>query len=145
MEQLARVRECLPDGTAKLLVRRLSACSGDCHKCSGCGAVEQKMFLRAKNPIGAAPGDLVRVEAPSGPVLKDAAVLYMVPVALFLAGYLAGVLLGISGAAAGILGFALGLFLVVCYDRRVARKRETVYTITGYAEKSDLPGKKEDE
>ena len=38
MEQLVRVKETYDDGTALVFRIRESACSGDCHKCSGCGA-----------------------------------------------------------------------------------------------------------
>ena len=39
MEQLVRVKETYDDGTALVFRIRESACSGDCHKCSGCGAL----------------------------------------------------------------------------------------------------------
>ena len=38
MEQIVRVREVRPDGMATVIHFRQSACSGDCHQCSGCGA-----------------------------------------------------------------------------------------------------------
>ena len=53
MEQLVRVRTCNPDGTAEVVCVRESACSGDCHKCSGCGAAKETILLEAQNPIGA--------------------------------------------------------------------------------------------
>ena len=53
MEQLVRVKEIYPDGTAQVLHIRESACSGDCHQCSGCGAVKQTMLLTAVNAIHA--------------------------------------------------------------------------------------------
>ena len=56
MEQLVRVSKLNDDGTAQVLHERLSACSGDCHKCSGCGAAKETMLLTARNPIGAGVG-----------------------------------------------------------------------------------------
>lgn len=130
MQQLVRVQTCNPDGTARVLCIRESACSGDCHKCSGCGLAKESLVLTAKNPIGAKPGQLVTVEAASGPVLAAAAVLYLLPLALFFIGYLA--LLGVGlGAAGGGVGFVLGVASVLVYDRRVAARRKTEYTITG--------------
>ena len=41
MEQLVRVKETYDDGTALVFRIRESACSGDCHKCSGCGAAKE--------------------------------------------------------------------------------------------------------
>lgn len=130
MQQLVRVQTCNPDGTAQVLCIRESACSGDCHKCSGCGAAKETLVLTAKNPIGAKPGQLVTVEAASAPVLAAAAVLYFLPLVLFFLGYLALLHTGF-GALGGGVGFGLGIVAVLVYDRRVASKRKTEYTITG--------------
>jgi sigma-E factor negative regulatory protein RseC len=132
MEQLVLVKKVHEDGTATVFHVRESACSGDCHKCSGCGAAKEAIVLEAKNPIGARPGDLVKIEAESGPVLKAAMVMYMVPMLLFFAGYALGSLWNL-GALVGCLSFAASIFLVVVYDRKVVRKRETIYTITKFA------------
>ena len=132
MEQLVLVKKVHEDGTATVFHVRESACSGDCHKCSGCGAAKEAIVLEAKNPIGARPGDLVKIEAESGPVLKAAMVMYMVPMILFFAGYALGNLWNL-GALVGCLSFAASIFLVVVYDRKVVRKRETIYTITKFA------------
>ena len=67
MTQTVRVQSCNPDGTAQVVHIRQSACSGDCHKCSGCGAAQETLVLTARNPIGAAPGDLVQIEAETAP------------------------------------------------------------------------------
>ncbi len=132
MEQVVRVRSVSDDGTAQVIRVRESACSGDCHKCSGCGAQQQTVIFEAVNAVGARPGELVTVETKSGPVLAAAAVLYMMPVALFFLGYLAGALLWSKGALVGGLAFVLGIALAALYDRKVAKKQKTVYTITGY-------------
>ena len=126
MEQLVKVRHCNPDGTAEVVHVRQSACSGDCHKCSGCGAVKETMVLSVLNPIGAKPGDVVTIETKTVQVLCAAAIFYVLPLVMFFAGCLLGGL-WIGGA-----GFALGILLAVLYDRLVAKKKETVYTITGY-------------
>ena len=142
MEQIVRVRETYDDGTAQVLLIRESACSGDCHKCSGCGAAKETLLVTAVNPIRADRGDLVTIRSESGPVLKAAAVLYMMPLVLFFLGYGLGAALAISGGIMGGLGFALGIALVVIYDRRFAKQVKTVYTITGYAGDSLLESKK---
>ena len=142
MEQIVRVRETYSDGTAQVLLIRESACSGDCHKCSGCGAAKETLLVTAVNPIRADRGDLVTIRSESGPVLKAAAVLYMMPLVLFFLGYGLGAALAISGGIMGGLGFALGIALVVVYDRRFAKQVKTVYTITGYAGNSLLESKK---
>lgn len=130
MEQLVKVLTNNPDGTAQVLHIRQSACSGDCHKCAGCGAVQERMVFTAHNPIGARPGDVVSVETKTGPVLAAAAIFYALPLVLFFLGYILG--LAWRPVLTGCGGFALGIFLAVLYDRLVAKKRKTQYTITGY-------------
>lgn len=131
MQQLVRVEKCNPDGTAQVIHIRQSACSGDCHQCSGCGAAKETMVLTVKNPIGAKPGQVVTVEAASGPVLAAAAVLYLLPLGLFFAGYLALMNRNL-GALGGLTGFVLGVIAAFIYDRCVADKRKTEYTIIGF-------------
>jgi len=138
MEQLVKVLTCGADQTARVMYIRESACSGDCHKCSGCGAAKETILFTAQNPIGAKPGELVVVESASGPVLKAAAVLYMLPLVLFIAAYLLGMQWGIGGLL-GALAFAAGIALVIAYDRLVMSKKNTVYTIVGYAKRKADP------
>ena len=133
MEQLVRVRNVFPDGTAEVLLVRESACSGDCHKCSGCGAAKETMIFTAKNAIHASPGDIVKVESATGPVMKAATVLYVLPLVLFFLGYYLGTMPGSFGALGGCLGFVLGIGLVVFYDRKVVKESDLGYTITAYA------------
>ena len=89
------------------------------------------MIFVAQNPIGAKPGDTVRVRTDSKSVLLGAAILYMLPLALFLIGYAVADAwqMGIWG---GLLGFAFGVLAAVFYDRKVARKKKPQYTIIGY-------------
>lgn len=132
MEQKVQVRRVFEDGTAEVTRVRESACSGDCHKCSGCGSQQQVMLLTVRNPIGAKPGDMVIIESETGPVLQAAAMLYVVPMVLFLAGYLLGENLWAKGPLLGVLGLVLGFALVKAYDRHLQKKKDPVYTITGY-------------
>lgn len=132
MEQLVRVKQTYDDGTALVVRVRESACSGDCHKCSGCGAQKQVVLLRAVNAINAEAGELVNVRSESGPLLAGAAVIYMLPIVLFFLGYLIGELLWQQGALVGGIAFAIGIAGAVLYDRLVAQKQKMVYTITGY-------------
>ena len=142
MEQLVRVKETYPDGTAQVIHIRESACSGDCHKCSGCGAAKEAVLFTARNAIGARRGDLVKVESATGPVLKAATVLYMLPLVLFFGGYAIGAALQISGALCGGLAFVLSVALIVVYDRKVLKKADLGYTITAYAGDSLIEAKK---
>ena len=145
MEQLVRVREVYPNGTAQVIHVRESACSGDCHKCSGCGAAKEAVLFTARNPIGARAGDLVKVESDTAPVLKAATVLYMMPLVLFFAGYFLGERLGMSGGLFGCLAFALSIGLIVVYDRKVVKKANLEYTITAFAGDSLLQSMRKEE
>ncbi len=133
MQQLVRVRQTHEDGTATVIHVRESACSGDCHKCSGCGAAKEAILLEAKNPIGAKPGDLVTIESETGPVLKAAAVMYLLPMVLFFAGYALGAILWQRGGLVGGLAFLASIGLAVVYDRKVVKKQNTGYTIIRFA------------
>ena len=133
MEQIVRVHRICENGQAEVLHIRESACSGDCHKCAGCGAAKQTMIVRADNPIGAPVGALVRLESDSGRILRFAMVVYLLPVVLFFLGYALGAASGTGGGLTGCLGFALGIALAVAADRRTQKHQKTVYTITGYA------------
>lgn len=145
MEQLVRVKETFDDGTALVVHIRESACSGDCHKCSGCGAAKEAVIFSAVNHIGASRGDLVKVESATGPVLKAAVVLYVIPLVLFFLGYYAGSLLGGYGPLISCLGFVLGVILVVVYDRKVVKKADIGYTITAYAADALLQSMRKEE
>lgn len=136
MQQLVRVRQVHEDGTATVIHIRESACSGDCHKCSGCGAAKEAILLEVKNPVGAKVGDLVTVEAATGPVLRAAMVMYMLPMVLFFLGYAIGDALFRLGALVGCMSFVAAIGLAVLYDRKVVKKQDTEYTITGFAGKN---------
>ena len=131
MEQIVRVKEAHANGTATVMVQRESACSGDCHKCSGCGAAKEVIVFEAINHIGASRGDLVVIQSKTGPVMKAVGVFYVLPLLLFFLGYFLGYKLGM-GALFGGLGFVLAIALSVVYDRKIAKKEE-VHIITGYA------------
>ena len=133
MQQLVRVRKIHEDGTATVIHVRESACSGDCHKCSGCGAAKEAIVLEARNSIGAGVGDLVIIESESGPVLKAAAVMYLLPMVLFFGGYALGAALWQQGGLIGGLAFLASIGLAVLYDRRVVKKQNTGYTIIRFA------------
>ena len=133
MEQIVRVHRLRDAGRADIILVRESACSGDCHKCSGCGAQKETMIVTADNPIRAEVGDFVTLTSDTASVMKAVVAVYLVPLVMFFAGFALGMTLGWGGPLVGGLGFLLGLAFAVWFDRRTAKKGETVYTITGYA------------
>ena len=134
MQQRVQVARIFPDGYAEVFVQRESACSGDCHKCSGCGAAKQQVFVRARNAIGARPGDKVIVSSDDRQILPAMLVVYILPLVLLLAGYFAGLGLGMMPGISAAAGFAIGIVLMILYNRHVQRKQPVTFVITGYAE-----------
>ena len=124
--------ESVCDTTAVVSVVRESACSGDCHRCSGCGAVAQTLQIRAENPIGACRGDKVYIESSTGVILWAAVLVYLAPILGFFAGYFTGCSVGAVGLMAAT-GFLLGWIPALIYNRHVGKK-PPAYTIVGYVE-----------
>ena len=134
MRQTVQVTRELDPGYAEVFLERQSACSGDYHRCGGCGAVREKLFVRAQNPIGAQPGDHVTVETDTKSVLVSALIVYLVPLLLFFAGYFLGTAVGIVPGLSGSLGFALGVVPALLWNRHLERRRETTFRITGFVQ-----------
>ena len=82
------------------------------------------------------------MESATGPVMKAAMVLYVIPLVLFFLGYWLGDLWFGMGALVASAGFVLGIVLAVVYDRKVARKETIIYTITGFAGDALLESRK---
>ena len=90
------------------------------------------VYAKALNTVGARPGEKVVVESDTKKMLKIVSFVYLIPVVLFLAGYLITLALTASVAAqytAAVLGAALGVVLAVWYDRRVKARGGLSFTI----------------
>ena len=133
MRQNVTVVRLLDQNRAEVRCFRESACSGDCHKCAGCGAAAETVVVAAENLIGAEPGDRVVVESSTRSVLAASAVAYLLPLALFFGGYGLGAALDLLPALIGGLGFFLGLLGTFWYGRRLERRKTVQYKITGFA------------
>lgn len=121
MTQTAIVTAVSGDGRARVEVRRQSACAHDCEHCAGCGA-SAAIQVEARTDLPLTVGDRVEIYS-GGRVLGIAALVYLVPVALFFLGYLLPP--GLTERArnlCGGLGFLLGLLAAVALDRRLRRK-----------------------
>ena len=133
MQQQVQVKRLLDHDYAEVFIARQSACSGDCHKCSGCGAQQETVFVKAKNRIGAMPGDKVIITSDNRQIFKAVLVVYVIPLVLLLAGYFAGYAAHWLPGLTAAVGFLLGLALAVAYNRHVERCHPVHYTITGWA------------
>lgn len=122
MTQIATVDRIIDSSHVIISVPRKSACGHDCEECAGCGVTGAAVQAKAVNPIGARPGQKVVVESSTKKMLGIVALVYAVPVALFLVGYLVMVFLGAGVAVqytVAILGFLLGIVFAIFYDRRL--------------------------
>lgn len=132
MTQIATVERILDADHAEISVPRKSACGHDCEECAGCGVTGAAVHARAMNPIGARPGQKVVVESSTQKMLGIVALVYLIPVALFMLGYLVMNFLGTSVGVqyfTAVAGFAAGILLAVRYDRRLREKGGLVFTI----------------
>ena len=131
MTQIATVERILDATHAEISVPRKSACGHDCEECAGCGVSGVSVYARALNTVGARPGEKVVVESDTK-MLKIVSFVYLIPVVLFLAGYLITLALTPSVAVqytAAVLGAVLGVVLAVWYDRRVKARGGLSFTI----------------
>ena len=87
MTQIATVEEILSGGYALISVPRKSACGHDCEECAGCGMTGAAIKAKARNKAGAQPGQKVIVESSTQKLLGVVALVYLLPVVLFLMGY----------------------------------------------------------
>ena len=74
---------------ATVLVQRSSACGHDCGECNLCK--NPQIETNVLNPINAKAGDTVVIETDTPKVLKNAFMLYMLPVIVFFVSYIMGV------------------------------------------------------
>ena len=116
-------------GYVRVLVNRTGGCSG-CSKggggCSGCVTNSKDVSL-VEDPLGAGPGDMVRVELNSIDVVKGAALLYLLPVFSLMTGAFAGSwlisFLHLSETTGTLGGCFLGLLLSMVVINRVDGSR----------------------
>ena len=130
MTQIATVEKLLPGGYAEISVPRKTACGHDCEECAGCGMTGAAIKARARNDIGAQPGDKVVVESSTRKIFGVVALVYVLPVVLFLLGYFLSEGLA-EGAryAIAIAAFAVSFIPCVLYDRHARKKELLTYQI----------------
>jgi len=149
MQEVGRVLSTAGD-KAVVRIPRSKECAG-CHGCSMIDP-EQGMVAEVENPLGASPGDEVRIQT-SGMEgkLKAALLLFAFPMAMLLAGAIASQPLfrglGLTRAAEG-LGVLAGLvlmaaaFALVYYTRKrkgAQAPRSRIVAILGPSQMGELP------
>ena len=111
----AVVTKLMPHGTAEVAVIRMTACGGKCDSCEACKC-DSEVRVVASNPLGAKPGQRVVIESRSSEVFGAALLVYILPILLLLAGYIAGAALELSEGLCILLAFAAtGLGTVITF------------------------------
>ena len=132
MTQIATVERIIDHNHAIISVPRKSACGHDCEECAGCGVSGASVRAKAINPVGAKPGQKVVVQSDTKKMLRIVALVYLIPVALFVLGYVTMALLGFSVAVqytVAIAGFLAGIAAAVGYDRYLHARGGLSFTI----------------
>ena len=125
----AVVTKLMPHSTAEVAVTRLTACGGNCGNCEAC-VFDSEVRATADNPLGAKPGQRVVIESRSAKVYGAVFMVYIVPIVLFLAGYLIAFALGASEGlciAVSFLALAVSGVLLVLSQKK---KKENAITFT---------------
>ena len=104
MTQDAIVTKLLPDDMAEVVVTRTTACGGNCGSCESC-MFQSELKAVAKNLVGARPGQRVIIESKSATVFSAAALVYVMPIVLFLLGYALAYLAGGSEGVCVLVSF----------------------------------------
>jgi sigma-E factor negative regulatory protein RseC len=149
VEQIGMVIRTEPGGWASVQTDRKSACGG-CHSgpgggCHGCLA-GAKFVSRVSNPVGAKPGDVVKIAMRSEDLFKGAIMLYVLPIVTLLIGAFTGNwaagLIGWPPVAGSILGaftgFGIAVFLLSWIDRSKWTRQRLTPTVLGVVA-SDKP------
>ena len=132
MTQIATVERIINSDYAEISVPRKSACGHDCEECSGCGVSGAAVHARARNPVGARPGQKVVVQSDTQKMLGIVALVYLTPVVLFFLGYFGSIMVSSMAVryTAAAAGFVLGIVIAILYDRRLRRDGGLKFTIT---------------
>lgn len=132
MTQIATVSRIIDSNYAEISVPRKSACGHDCEECAGCGVTGAAVLAKAANPIGARIGQKVVVQSETSKMLGIVAFVYLIPVVLFLLGYLVMAFLTTSVAmqyGVAISGFFIGIVAAILYDRKLKERGGLTFTI----------------
>jgi positive regulator of sigma E activity len=137
VEATGVVRE-LQGAKAVVLVKRESACDS-CASGSSCKGTKHGTEIEAFNPVGAAPGDMVKISFKAFTYLKGSILIYGVPAAALVIGAVAGKELmagywpsldpDLASAITGFGFMGISLVFVRLLIKRFEKKKELVPVI----------------
>lgn len=131
MTQDAIVTKVFGDGMAEVVVTRSTACGNNCGNCESC-IFQNELKTRARNLVGARPGQKVIIESQSSKIYKATLLVYILPILLVVAGY---IIAAAAGAGEGICilasfpGLAAGGAIIVLSQKRKKDKDQITFDI----------------
>lgn len=133
MVQTAVVKRIISEHVAEVSLMRQLECGLSCKSCEGCPQKpKDEILARAENTAGACAGDVVEVESNSGSAIGIAALVYLVPCAFLVLGYLLGAWMGFGEGLCVLAAFA-GLFLgfvpALLLNRTIVKRGKPEFTI----------------
>lgn len=131
MTQDAVVTKVLPNGMAEVVVSRGTACGSNCGNCESC-VFQNEIKTFAKNTVHARPGEKVVIESLSSRIFGAAFIVYIVPMLVFIIGYVIAVSCGLTegmSVLCSFLAFCAAVACVVVYQRRSKRKNPIKFEI----------------
>jgi len=126
MTQEGIVTQTFANNTAEVAVTRMTACGGNCGSCETC-MLQSELKTVANNLVGAEPGQRVVIESKSSAVLGAVFLVYVMPLALFLAGYALSYAAGLGEGVcivSSFVGLAVGALLLILSQR--GKKKKTI-------------------
>ena len=128
MTNNAVVTKLMPHNTAEVAVTRLTACGGNCGSCESC-VYDNEVRAVANNPLGAKPGQRVVIESRSSKVYGAVMLVYIMPIVLFLAGYLVAMAFGAPEGVCIAVSFAALIVSAVILVLSQKKKNEIIFNI----------------
>ncbi len=131
MTQNAIVIKLLSDTMAEVVVTRQTACGHSCSSCESC-VYQSEIRTVARNTIHAAPGQHVIIASQTSSVFKAVFLVYVLPLVLFLSGYLFAYRLGAAENICILISFLaliLSAAIIIIIHNRFSVKQEIQYEI----------------
>ena len=136
MTQEAVVTRIIDSRNAEVCVTRISACGGNCGGCETC-MLSTEVKVVASNLPGAAPGQRVVIESSSSGIMKAWILVYIMPVLLFVAGYLIAYGFNLSEMACigvSFLSLIVSAVILVLVYREKKHSKDFKYSIIRVSE-----------
>ena len=127
MTQDAVVVKVLPNNMAEVAVARTTACGGNCGSCESC-IFQSELRTLARNRIGARPGQKVVIESQSSRIFGAAALVYVMPIVLFLLGYAVAYNLGAGEGLCVAVSFAALVLsaVILVYSQKLRKNKNPI-------------------